>query len=399
VRVLVLHSRYLSGPVSGENRVVDDEVELLRQAGHDVVAWTPTVGDSNHRLRTAANAIWSRQEAANVRQIVIDQRPEIVHVHSLYPRLSPSVIRTASKLDVPIVMTLHNFRLMCLPATFLRDGAPCEACAGHVPWRGVVHGCYRGSRPASAALAASLSLHRAASTFGHVDLFLAVSSFVRDKYVRNGIDHRRIRLKDNFSWPLPRRDGAGAGFLILGRLSPEKGVDTAIAATPPPSRLTVVGEGPERHRLEALAPANVRFVDSVEPAAVPAYLAAARALLVPSRCYEGAPRSIIEAFAAGVPVIASRTGGLSELVEDNVNGLLVPPDDVRAWRAAVARLLDDGESERLGRGAYECWQKRFSPSIATRRLEHSYAAAGASGDLRRSRGQHPDRQSVERPAA
>jgi glycosyltransferase involved in cell wall biosynthesis len=98
-------------------------------------------------------------------------------------------------------------------------------------------------------------------------------------------------------------------------------------------------------------------------------------------------------------VIASRTGGLSELVEDNVNGLLVPPDDVRAWRAAVARLLDDGESERLGRGAYECWQKRFSPSIATRRLEDSYAAAGASGDLRRSRGQHPDRQSVERPAA
>ena len=400
MRVLVLHSRYLSGPVSGENRVVDDEVELLRQAGHDVLAWTPSVGDTSRRLRTAANAIWSRQEAGNVRRIVLEHRPEVVHVHSLYPRLSPSVIRAAAGLGVPILMTLHNFRLMCLPATFMRDGAACEECAGRIPWRGVVHGCYRESRSASATLASSLALHRATNTFDQVRLFVAVSAFVRDKYIQNGIDPERIRLKDNFSWPLPRRTGSEGGFLVLGRLSPEKGVDTAIAALPGRARLTVVGDGPERQQLEALARPNVSFIGGIEPSEVPARLSASRALLVPSRCYEGAPRSIIEAFAAGVPVIASRIGGLGELVEDGVNGLLVPPDDPKAWRSAIERLLDDGESERLGRGAFECWQERFSPSIATQRLEQAYAAARGLDDPLNSRGRTPVGPSLtERSAA
>ena len=354
---------------------MDDEVDLLRRAKHDVIAWTPSSDLTGRRSGTAANAIWSRSEAANVRRLISDHQPDVVHVHNLYPQLSPTVIRAAAAFDVPILMTLHNFRLMCLPATFLRDGAICEDCAGHVPWRGVVHGCYRGSRAASAVMASSLSLHRLARTFEHVKLFLTVSDFVRRTYVRYGLDGERIRLKDNFSWPLPQRQGPGAGFLVLGRLSTEKGVDTAIAAVRDHASLSVVGDGPERNRLRASAPSNVVFEGSVQPEVVPSYLSSTRAMLVPSRCYEGAPRSIIEAFAAGVPVIASRIGGLGELVNDNVNGLLVDSDDLHGWREAVDRLLDDEESRRLGRGAYETWHERFNPARATSQLEEAYAAA------------------------
>ena len=137
----------------------------------------------------------------------------------------------------------------------------------------------------------------------------------------------------------------------------------------------MVGDGPERERLAATAPAGISFAGSVEPESVPTYLSRARAVLVPSRCYEGAPRSIIEAFASGVPVIASRMGGMPELVQDGVNGLLVPPGDVRAWRAAIDCLLDDDVSERLGDGAYATWAARFSPTQAASELERAYADA------------------------
>jgi glycosyltransferase involved in cell wall biosynthesis len=354
---------------------VDDEVQLLRRAGHDVVLWAPTISGNDRPLRAAANAIWSRQEAANVRELVASYQPDVIHVHSLYPRLSPSVIRVAARSATPIVLTLHNFRLMCLPATFLRNGKICEACAGHVPWRGVVHGCYRGSRQASAAMASSLVIHRLGRTFDGVKLFLAVSDFIRRMHVRYGLEERRVRVKQNFSWPLPRREGAGSTFLALGRLSPEKGIDTAINAIPDGAALTVVGDGPDGQRLRGMAAANVSFVGEVGAEAVPSCLATARAVLVPSRCYEGAPRSIIEAFAAGVPVIASDIGGIAELVEDGVNGVLVDREDSRGWRDAVERLLDDGESSRLGRGAYDTWRARFSPARATTDLEGAYALA------------------------
>lgn len=374
MRILVLHSRYLSGSSSGENRVVDDEIDLLRSTGHEVFPWTPSITETRP-LRAARNAVWSVDEASNVQRLITLHRPDVVHIHNLFPQLSPLVIRAAASRGVPVVVTLHNFRLMCLPATFLRNGATCEACAGHVPWRGVVHGCYRGSRPASMVLATSLVVHRRAHTFDRVRLFLAVSGFVRSAYVQHGMDGDRIRVKDNFAWPQPRRQGAGASFLVLGRLSPEKGVDTAIAAVAGRSSLVVVGDGPEREHLAATAPASTSFAGSVEAESVPSYLSRTRAVLVPSRCYEGAPRSIIEAFASGVPVIASRMGGMPELVQDGVNGLLVPPGDIRAWRAAVDRLLDDDFSERLGHGAYATWSERFSPAEAVKGLERAYAEA------------------------
>jgi glycosyltransferase involved in cell wall biosynthesis len=384
VRVLVAHSRYLSGTASGENQVVDDEVRLLSGAGHEVARWEPepAPGGAAALLRTGAHAVWSRAAAREMQARVGDSRAEVVHVHNLFPGLSPAVLRAARDIGVPTVMTLHNYRLMCLPANLLRDERNCEECVGRVPWRGVVHRCYRGSALGSAVLATSLTLHRRLGTFALPELLLAVSRFVRDKHVQGGCAPDRIRVKPNFAWEAPARSGPGDGFLFVGRLSPEKGVAGLLSTwRGVRAPLVVVGDGPDAARLRAAAPANVEFTGALEREAVDARLREARALVVPSICYEGQPRTILEAYAAGVPVIAHDIGGLPEVVVDDESGRLVRVGDADGWARAVEQLGDDRESERLGAGARRLWERLYSPDAAIENLERAYrtAAARASG--------------------
>jgi glycosyltransferase involved in cell wall biosynthesis len=274
------------------------------------------------------------------------------------------------------VMTLHNYRSICLPATFVRDGRVCEDCLGRPPWPGVVHACYRDSRAGSAALASSLSLHRAIGTFGLPTRYLAVSHFVKSKHVQAGWPSGRIGVKANFAWPSERREGPGEYFLYAGRLSEEKGVTTLLRAWKGVSLpLLVVGDGPQASELRAMASDPVEFRGAVSPPEVAAFVRRARAVVVPSIWYEGQPRGILEAYAAGVPVIASDIGGLPEIVADGVSGSLVAPDSADAWREAIDRFLDDSESELFGEGARRTWSERFTPEHGLTGLESAYADA------------------------
>lgn len=360
--------------------MVDDEAELLRSGGHDVhvMAPFPDGSDTLSRVQAGLSAVWSPQAAKRVTALVQRWDVDVVHVHNLFPTLSPAVLEAARHAGATVVMTLHNYRLMCLPATFLRDGSVCESCLGRIPWRGVRYRCYRGSVLGSAALAGSLTLHRGVRTFDAVSRYLAVSDFVREKYIEGGLAAGRIRVKDNFTWPGARRDGPGEYFLFMGRLSSEKGADTLLHAWrhgESLGRLLVVGDGPEAEALRLNAPPGVEFIGSVPPAEVPALLARARALLVPSRWYEASPRTIIEAYAAGVPVIASGLGALPEVVKDGISGYVVPPDDAGAWAEAAGRLLHDDTSEKLGAGAFRLWAERHTPEWGLRGLESAYGEA------------------------
>jgi glycosyltransferase involved in cell wall biosynthesis len=217
-----------------------------------------------------------------------------------------------------------------------------------------------------------------------VSRFLAVSGFVRGKHIQAGMAPARIRVKANFTWPVEPRQGPGEYFLYLGRLAPEKGVDTLVRAwevVPNEVPLVVVGDGPEAEALRGLAPAHVEFRGQIPAEEVAPVLAQARALMVPSRWYEAAPRSIIEAYATGVPVIASDIGALPEAVEDGVCGRLVPPDRPELWAEAV-RFMDEEESTRLGAGAFRLWQERYSPERGLDALEHAYRTASTSSSRR-----------------
>jgi glycosyltransferase involved in cell wall biosynthesis len=376
VKILILHSRYRSGPASGENRVVDDEARLLSDAGHEVQVFDPTVGQPGglDMIRAGLGSIWSRKAASDVERRIDERRPDVVHCHNLFPALSPAVLRTIE--GIPIVMTLHNYRFLCLPATLFRDGKICEDCVGRSPWPGVLHDCYQDSKAASAALASSLILHRAIRTFEGIRLFVAISDFVRRKHAEGGFSPDRMVVKPHFTWGVEPREGPGEYFLYLGRLTPEKGLAELIGAWGTMNaRMLVVGEGPEASRLRAEAPANVEFRATVQPEEVPALLRGARAVVVPSTWYEGAGRVVQEAYAAGVPVLASRVGGLPEFVEDEVAGLLLPVGEQRAWVRGTERLLDDAESVRMGRAAREIWAARYSPEQGLVNLEDVYRRA------------------------
>jgi glycosyltransferase involved in cell wall biosynthesis len=381
VRILVLHSRYASGSSSGENRVVDDEVALLREVGHAVEVWSPAPAGDASGISLGASAVWSRAAVRALRRLEHEHRPDVIHVHNLFPLVSPAVIREAR---APVVMTLHNYRLLCLPATFLRDGQTCEQCLGRRLTAGVVHRCYRGSWPGSAALAGSITLHRSLRSFDRVAAFFAVSEFVRQKHLTAGFDPDRVWVKPNFVPATAVRVGPGEDFLYLGRISEEKGLDRLVRVWGDiPARLVVVGDGPLLEAARSGAPSNVEFRPPVAPERVPDLLRRARAVVVPSICYEGAPRTVVEAYAAGVPVIGHRVGAIPEVVHHEETGMLVDVGSAPSWRTAVQRLADDGESCRMGQRAHEQWQQHFGPEHAAELLDRFYnRVAECSFDVR-----------------
>ncbi|GIV00417.1 MAG: glycosyl transferase [Actinomycetota bacterium] len=339
----------------------------------------PAVGGGGGALRAAGGVIWDPGRTAEVRRLIRRHRPDVVHVHNLFPALSPAVIRAARDEGVPVVMTLHNFRLLCLPATLLRDGRICGDCVGRFPWPGILHGCYRGSRAQSVPMAISLGLHRGIGTFDRVTRFIAVSDFVRRVHVGAGLPEDRVVVKPNFAWPAPRRGGPGGPYLYLGRLSAEKGVETLLRAWRPGlGRLVVAGDGPEGPRLRALAGEGVELIGAVPPERARELVAGREPCSCRRSATKGFPRVIVEAYASGVPVVASRIGALPEVVEEGVTGLLAEPGDPASWAEAVGRLREDELSLRLGEGAYRAWAERYTPERNLEMLEAIYAEAIAA---------------------
>jgi glycosyltransferase involved in cell wall biosynthesis len=228
-------------------------------------------------------------------------------------------------------------------------------------------------------------------TFNRVRLFLAISEYVREQHLEAGFQASQIVVKRHFSWPTERRQGPGEYYLFLGRLSPEKGVNGLLEAWQDVrAKLLIVGDGPEAARLRATAPRSVEFRGAVAADEARELLRHARAVLVPSSCPEPAGRVVLEAYAAGVPVVASRMGGLPEVVDDGVTGLLVGATQTKAWARAVEQLFDDSESERMGRAGWELWNKAYSPEIGLRSLENIYRQA-LSGERHPSVGTRHDR--------
>jgi glycosyltransferase involved in cell wall biosynthesis len=194
-------------------------------------------------------------------------------------------------------------------------------------------------------------------------------------------------VKRNFTWPSPPREGPGEFFLYAGRLAPEKGLDTALEAwTRVDAPLLIVGEGPDYERLRVIAPPHVQFRATVPAAEIAALTRRARAMLVPSRWYETASRTVIEAYAAGVPVLASRIGALPEVVDNGKTGFLLEPGDPEAWTRAAESLLDDAVSLNLGSNGLQTWKERFAPEGALASITASYEQAHARSMARR---QHP----------
>jgi len=377
--VLLAHNRYQQR--GGEDAVVEAESALLRQAGHIVEHYerhNDDIAPEASRLALARDAIWSRRTVNEVGTLMQRFRPDVLHVHNTTPLISPSVYQPARGYGVAVVQTLHNFRLICPQALLLRQGRVCKDCVGHVPWRAVLHRCYRGSATQSAVVAATVQWHRWRGTWrDDVDLYIALNESARQLFVEGGLPAHRLRVKPNaVAVPDPGDGAVRRGLLFVGRLAPEKGVALLMdpGVLPPDWTLTVVGEGPLSARLSELSGVVAR---GWQPrAAVLDEMRRAQVLVVPSIWPEMFGLVVIEAFASGLPVVASRIGALASLVEHGQTGLLFEPGD----SAGLARQLrwaqqHPDEMRRMGRAARQAYEARYTPEANLRMLETVYEEA------------------------
>jgi glycosyltransferase involved in cell wall biosynthesis len=272
-----------------------------------------------------------------------------------------------------VVATLHNFRTLCVNAQLFRDGKPCEDCVGRSPLPGLVHRCYRGSLPMSATIAASIVLHRMRRTWTRdVTRFIALSNFARERFVASGLPADRIDVLPNFvSRPGVRPDARDDYFLYLGRINFEKGLDFLCSAwSSDMGRLLVVGDGPTRAEVEPALRrrGGVEFLGSQPHDRAMAVLAKARALIVPSRVYEGSPVVLAEAYARGVPVIGPGHGAFAEYVDDGHTGRLFKPGDPAHLGECIRDVQSSQAAADMGAKAGQFFERTFTPERHRARL-------------------------------
>jgi len=362
VRILIVHNVYQQQ--GGEDSVVKAESELLLKRGHAVMFYGRNNAEVNSmpQLSLAKQMFWSGRTVEEASGLIANFKPDVIHVHNTFPLISPSIYWLASRARIPLVQTLHNFRLLCPQAMFLREGKVCEDCLGHVPWRGAVRGCYRKSKAQSALLAGMVTLHRAIGTWNNkVTRYIALNEFCRQKFIEGGLPEECVVIKPNFvDLPAPSLTHR-QGFLFVGRLSAEKGVDVLIAAMRQLSNISVsvAGEGPEAVLLDGVT--GLQALGALSSEHVHVEMSQSIALILPSICYENFPRTLVEAFACGLPVIASRIGALAELIEDNVTGLLFEPGNAKDLAAKLLWANQNPEQMRqMGLNARKLYENKYT---------------------------------------
>jgi glycosyltransferase involved in cell wall biosynthesis len=371
VRILIGHNYYRQS--GGEDAVFANEKSLLQRHGHEVIECC----DNNLRLDTigrlaaARQTIWSRPSYQAIKDLIRDSRPEIAHFHNTFLLLSPSVYDACQEMGVPVVQTLHNYRLLCPVALFYRKGKICETCLRKsFAWPGIYHACYRNSRVQSAVVATMLTLHRIRKTWRErVDMYIALTEFSRRKFIAGGLPAEKTIVKPNFINLDPgEKKTAGEFGLFVGRLAPEKGILTLLRAWHEIDNipLHIVGTGElesKVHRMtEGLRKDTVKIHGQLTMNQVFTIMKKARFLIFPSECYENFALVIVEAFACGLPVIASRLGTMAEIIDDGRTGILFTPGDHQDLAVKVQQVWNHPqETRKIGRQARLEFEKKYTP--------------------------------------
>ena len=383
MNILLVHCHYrLAG---GEDAVFEDERRMLERHGHTVTVLESTndVSGASKALLPLA-ALYNPAAAAQVRRLIRERDIHLVHVHNTLLRLSPAVLRAAKAAGVPVVQTLHNFRLFCPNGVLLRQGRVCEDCPRQGAACAVRHACYRDSQPLSALVAAVYGLHRAAGTFRGVTL-LTPTEFDRRKLVefnrlRPTFDEDRLFVKAN---PVTIADPGEVPvknqLLYAGRLEELQGLRTVLEAWKllgdAAPRLVVAGSGPLEGWARDNATPQVEFVVRLTRAGLHHAMAESRAVVAASLCYESFALVPAEAHALGVPVLASDLGNVGDAVTEGFNGLHFAPGDAAALAQTVRRL----DTVRFDRTAIRAEAAiRISPEENYQTLMQIYRAAGAN---------------------
>jgi len=387
MKILIAHNRYQYA--GGEDVVVQAERTLLKSYGHDVLLWevnNDSIVGIQGKIKAALSVVYSPTTRKLIKEKFSHFRPDIVHVHNFFPLISPAVYDACRDVNIPVVQTLHNYRLGCPKAMPLRDGKICEECIGKVvPLSGVLHRCYRGSSIQSAGVATMLAFHRFRGTWqNRVDAYISLTNFHKDKMVQAGLPKDKIYVKPNFV-VAPKFQSetsrAKSYALFVGRLSEEKGLATLIDAYAQGHLsipLKIVGEGPmiealrEQVETRGLGEA-IAFLGRQNKETVLQLMHNAKFLVFPSIWYEGFPLTIAEAFACGLPVIASKLGSMAEIVEDGVNGLHFEVGNAQDLANKINWATTHPEAiDAMGKNALSTYKAKYTPEANYQQLIEIY---------------------------
>lgn len=352
MRILLIHNKYKQA--GGEDGVFKTEGELLAGFGHIVEEMVFDNSSINGFLNKCINGLkflYNPTSAKAIGKKIEQFKPDVIHVHNFVPLISPSVFWVANKHKVPIILTLHNFRMICPSATLFHKNFIYEkSLQSSFPWDAIMKGVYRNSVVETAILAFGMAFHHMIGTWNNkVDFYIALTSFAKGKFVgaRVPLPTQKVLVKPNSvsdcgMGTARRRDH----FLFVGRLVEEKGLRTLLqAALLSPFKLIIIGEGPMQQEVidHAKLNPNVVYLGPQNKATVISHMKACAGLIFPSLWYEGLPLTMVEAFSAGTPVIASNHGAMAELINDGVNGLLFEPGRERE----LVRRIEDVMYERV----------------------------------------------------
>ena len=378
MQVLVVHNGYQVA--GGEDVVFASECAVLQERGHEVRQFMVT-NDSIKgilgKVLAAVGVVFSVPMYLRLRQSLRAWRPDVVHVHNFFPLISPAVFYACKAERVPVVMTLHNYRILCPTALLMHDGKVTERSLTEGPWWGIREKVYRGSLLGSSMLVTMIAVHKALGTWRtKVDRLIVLTEFARAKFMQAGLPPAKLVQKPNFTNSTPKPpEHTRSGFLYVGRLSEEKGVVLlARASVSVNAPVRIAGSGPLEDELLAWPSLNRLGRLSHEQAIHE--IGRAMALVLPSVWYEGFPMVVVEAFAAGTPVIASRIGSLAELIEDGVTGLLFEPGNAEDLRARMAWAQAHPEKMRaMGQAARQRYEALYTKDANYQRLIAIYEDA------------------------
>lgn len=387
MRVLLAHNFYQSSSPSGEDSVYREERALLESNDVEVIPYerhSDTLSGANwlELTRSALDVAWSHRSYGEVRELVERTQPDVAHFHNTFPLISPSAYAACQDAGVPVVQTLHNFRLVCPGAMLFRENRPCEECLSGSLLPALRHRCYRHSLPATAAVVRALHVNRRKGTYTSlVNRYIALTQFARARFVTGGLPASLIEIKPNgLSQPPAVGDGSGGYAVFVGRLGEEKGIRVLLEACGqlPDVPVRIVGDGPLRVELEEISrrhSLNVTFTGRLPRDQVAREIGRATVAILPSLCFEGLPMVAIEAFACGTPVIASGLGSLGEIVDDRF-GRRFEAGNATALAATVREVINQKEALVTMRSAARSeFEQRYSPAANYRSLMRIYEAA------------------------
>lgn len=405
MKVLMVHKFYYPG--GGSDTAMFQTKLLLEQHGHAVIPFamhhpsnlpcefskhfvshldfSRIGGGLRHRCRVLLRMLYSVEARRRIRSLIEQQKPDVAHIHNVYHQISPSVLPLLKEHGVPMVMTAHDYKLVCPSMLFLRgDGRlGCDDCRGRYFYHAVRYKCIKDSYLASTACAAEMWLHRFLKLYDLVDVVISPSWYYADKLVNyRCVEPGKVTVLPNFVRDFdPSPLDAHAPLVYVGKLTPEKGLFLLLEAVSQTSRrLLIAGDGILRNPLEEyaarVAPDNVTFLGFVSNSKIPELLSNASALVLPSLHQESCPMVILEAYTGGRPVVASRVGGVPEFVEDRVTGLLTEPGSSVALAKAIARLYSSPRGLLdMGTNARHKVEREYSPDRHYDRLMQIYAQA------------------------